>query len=202
MNKTYSESIPSDRGRSPRLALNILQGIFFLSVCLSCKNKPEEINALVGKSNMQEDKAYEVTFIYSEGAKVKARIFAKEFIRNQVAKPPFIDMKGLKVEFFNDSTQVESTVNARYGRYYEQKQNVLLRDSVIIVNRKGEKLETEELVWNQKISKVYTEKFVRITTPTQVMYGDGMEANQDFSWYQITNLKGIFQVKKDQVPAE
>jgi LPS export ABC transporter protein LptC len=202
MTRLFSPYTILSWSKFPRITLNIIQGIFFLSVCLSCKNNPEEINALVGKTNMQEDKAIDVTFIYSEGAKVKARVFAKEFIRNQVAKPSFIDMKGLRVEFFNDSTKVESTVTARYGRYYEQKQNVLLRDSVAIVNKKGEKLQTEELVWNQKLSKIYTEKFVRITTPTQVMYGDGLEANQDFTWYQITNLKGIMQVKKDQVPSD
>ena len=106
------------------------------------------------------------------------------------------------MEFYNDSTIVENTVTAKYARYYENQGNILLRDSIVIVNRKGEKLETEELVWNDKLKKFYTEKFVKITTPSQVMYGDGLEANQDFSWYQITNIKGVMQVNKSEVPGE
>ncbi len=108
--------------------------------------------------------------------------------------------KGVKVEFYNDSEQVTSTLTAQYARYYEQQQNILVRDHIVIVNKKGEKLETEEMVWNQTIKKFFTEKPVKITTPTQVLYGDGLEANEDFSFYTIKNLKGQVQVNKGDVP--
>ncbi|MCB9046511.1 MAG: LPS export ABC transporter periplasmic protein LptC [Chitinophagales bacterium] len=170
-------------------------------ILVGCKNDPKEINALVNKSSMQEDKADEVTIIYSERGQSKIRMYATEFIRNEVAKPPYVDMrKGLKVEFFNDSTRVESTLTAQYARWYEGKGNVLIRDSVVVVNKKGETLRTEELIWNQNVKKFYTEKFVRINTPDQVMYGDGLEANEDFSWYRIKNPKGIVRVNKEEVP--
>lgn len=181
--------------------LKLIQGILFLILLSACKNDTKEINDLVGKIAVQEDKAEDVVFIYSEDAKVKARLFAKEFVINEIAKPPFWDArKGLRVEFFDDSTHIESTLTARYGRYYPQQKNILIRDSVVIVNKKGERLATEELVWNQKLRKFYTEKFVRIKTATQIMYGDGLEANEDFTWYQITNIKGILQVNKSEVP--
>jgi LPS export ABC transporter protein LptC len=183
------------------LTRTIIPGIFFLCLA-SCKNDPKDIDALVNKTAAQEDKAFDVTILYSENGKLKARLFTKEFVRNEVAKPPFVDMKKkLFVEFFDDSTmEVTSTLNAKYARYYEQQENVLIRDSIVVVNKKGERLNTEELVWNQKLRKFYTEKFVRITTPTQVMYGDGLEANEDFSWYQIKNPKGIVKVDKTDVP--
>jgi LPS export ABC transporter protein LptC len=128
-------------------------------------------------------------------------MYATEFIRNEIAKPPFVDMrKGLKVEFFDDSTHVESTLTALYARWYEGKGNVLIRDSVVVVNKKGETLRTEELIWNQNVKMFYTEKFVRINTPDQVMYGDGLEANEDFSWYRIKNPKGVVRVNKEEMP--
>ncbi len=184
-------------------ALKLIQGILFVAVFASCKNDMSEINAVVNKSQGQEEKAYDVTLIYSSEAKVQARLFAKEFVRNEVAKPTYIDLKkGLKVEFYDDSLNVQSTLTAKYARIYEQKQNVLIRDSVLIVNKKGEKLRTEELVWNQTIQKFYTDKAVSITTGTQTLYGDAMEANHDFSWYRITNLRGSMSVEKDKVPGE
>jgi LPS export ABC transporter protein LptC len=178
-------------------ALSLFQGILFLAFFSSCKNDMKEINDVVSKSQVQEEKAYDVTVIYSSEAKVQARLFAKEFVRNEVAKPAFIDLKkGLKVEFYDDSLHIQSTLTAKYARIYEQKQNVLIRDSVLIVNKKGEKLRTEELVWNQGIQKFYTDKKVSITTGTQTLYGDAM----DFSWYRITNLRGTMSVEKDKVP--
>lgn len=181
---------------------NILPGILLCTIFMfSCKNDPKEINALVTKGTAQEDKAYDVTILQSENGSVKVRLFAKEFIRNDVAKPPYIDMKkGLKAEVFNDSMVVESTLTAKYARFYEKQGNILIRDNIVVINKKGEKLETEELVWNQGAKKVFTEKFVKITTPSQVMYGDGLEANEDFTWYRILNPKGIVQVNKGELP--
>lgn len=185
-----------------QITRSVYPGLLFVLVMLAaCRNDPKEIDRLVTKQTPQEDRAEDVTILYSEHGKLKARLFAKEFIRNEVAKPPFTDMKkGLKVEFFNDSLKIESVLTARYARYYEKQENVLIRDSIVVVNKKGERLNTEELIWNQSIRKFYTEKFVRITTPTQVMFGDGLEANEDFSWYEIKNPKGIVQVNKSEVP--
>lgn len=184
-----------------KITRSLIPGILFFSLVCSCKNDPKQINALVSKSTLQEDKADEVTIFYSENGKTKAKLYAKEFVRNEVAKPPFTDMKkGINVLFYDDSLKVESTLTAKYARYYEKQGNILIRDSIVVVNKKGEKLNTQELVWNQRIRKFYTEKFVKIFTPTQVMYGDGLEANEDFSLYEIKHPTGIVQVDKDEIP--
>lgn len=178
-----------------------LPGILFLVLFAACKNDPKEIDALVTKGAQQEDKAEEVTILYSDNGHMKMRLFAKEFVKNDVAKPPYTDMrKGIRVEFYDDSMNVESTLTARYARYYEKQGNILIRDSIVIVNKKGEKLNTEELVWNQSAKKLFTEKFVKIITASQVMYGDGLEANEDFTWYRILNPKGIVSVNKSEMP--
>lgn len=184
-----------------KLTRTLLPGILLFAMVIGCKNDPKEINALVTKGAQQEDKAEDVTILYSDNGHVKMKLYAKEFVKNDVAKPPYTEMRrGLKVEFFDDSMKVESTLNARYARYYEKQNNILIRDSIVVVNKKGEKLNTEELVWNQSAKKLFTEKFVKITTPTQVMYGDGLEANEDFTWYRILNPKGIVAVDKKEIP--
>lgn len=167
----------------------------------ACNNSMTEINELTNRAKVGEDRGQDVTILYSIGGIVKARLFAHTFIRNESADPPYTEMKdGLRAEFFNDSAQLKSTVTARYGRYYEREGNVLLRDSVHVVNDKGEQLDTQELIWNEKMQKFFTEKPVRITTPTQVLIGTGMEASRDFSDYQITNIKGSVQLEKGQLP--
>ncbi len=172
-----------------------------LLLVMSCKNDPDEINELVNKTAPKVDKADDVSIIYSEKGRTKIRMFTKEFVRNEVAKPAYTDMRnGLKIEFFNDSTVIETTLTALYGRYYEEEGNVLIRDSVVVINKKGDTLRTEELIWHQDAKKIYTEKFVRINTPDQIMYGDGLEANEDFSWYRILRPKGVVKVEKEKAP--
>lgn len=185
----------------PRFMRAILIPGLLFSLLASCKNDPKEVTALTGRSVYQVDRAEDVTLIYSEQGRVRARIYAKEYIANESARPPYMDMnKGIKAEVYNDSMHVESTLTANYARYYEKQGNFLIRDHIVVVNKKGDTLHTEELVWNQGIQRFFTEKFVKISTPTLTMYGDGLEANEDFSWYRIMNQKGTMLVDKGEVP--
>ena len=179
----------------------IFPGILF--ALASCTNSMKEINEVMSKAKVGEDRATDVTILYSKGGHVSARLFAHTFIRAEGASRPYTEMKdGLKVEFFNDSLQIINTLTAGYARGYERENNVLIRDSVHIVNDKGEHLYTSELVWNQKMQKFFSEKPVRIVTPTHTLMGTGMEASQDFSYHHIYNLTGEVQVEKSKMPGE
>ncbi|MES2702556.1 MAG: LPS export ABC transporter periplasmic protein LptC [Bacteroidota bacterium] len=178
----------------------VFPGILFVSVH-ACKNDPAEIRALTSKTFIQEDRATDVTAIYSQDGKVSMRLFAHDFVRNEHAKRPYIDMnRGLRVEFYNDSGEVANVLTADSSRYYEAQGDIIVWDSVQIVSKKGEKLNTEELIWNEKMQKFFTEKAVKITTPNDILYGDGMEANRDFTWYKITYPKGMVKVNKAELP--
>jgi len=156
---------------------------------------------LINAQELRREKAKNVTIIYSKMGHTKAQLKAKTFIQMKRAEPPYVEMKdGLSVEFFNDTLGITSTLYAKYGRYFEATQNVLVRDSVVVENSKQEKLETEELIWNEKLQTFHTDRFVKVTTPFQIIYGDGLEANQDFSWYKITNVRGTLGVEEGQFP--
>ena len=161
----------------------------------------KEINELVTKGQAQEDRAKEVLVYYSKEAHVTSRLFANTYVRNQAAHPSYIDLSdGIKVDFFDDSLNIKNTLTARYARWYDQKENVLIRDSVHVINNKGEQLFTQELVWNENLREFYTDKPVKIVTATQVINGTGLEANQDFSWYQISSITGAVKINKATVP--
>jgi LPS export ABC transporter protein LptC len=181
-------------------------GCFLLSLFFffaSCNNDLKKIHQTIDKSILNNERADSVTIIYSKEGHTKAQMFAKTFNHVQDAKPPYIEMKnGLKVLFYDDSLHVQSTMHAKYGKYFEQSGNVLVRDSVVVYNIKNEQLNTEELVWSEKLQKFYTEKFVKISTPTQVIYGDGLESDQTFSDYTILNVKGTIGVKKTSLPLQ
>lgn len=168
-----------------------------------CKNDMKKIKTTLNRSMLNTERADEVQIIYSKEGHTKAQLFTKTFNHIQNTIPTYIEMKnGLKVEFYDDSLKVLSTLTSKYGKMFEDTGNVLVRDSVVVTNAKNEQLNTEELVWNEKLQKFYTEKFVKISTPTQVIYGDGLESNQTFTQYKITNVKGIIGVNKNTLPAQ
>ena len=73
---------------------------------------------------------------------------------------------------------------------------MIVRKNVVVINEKGNQLNTEHLVWDEKQQKLLSNEFVKITTPDEIMYGTGFEANQDFSKYRIFNIKGTISLKK------
>ncbi|MBL7766501.1 MAG: LPS export ABC transporter periplasmic protein LptC [Chitinophagaceae bacterium] len=183
-----------------RLFFVIVLGSLMFSL-YSCKQDLKSGVKVLDKSLLNTERAEEVTIIYSKEGHTQAMLYTKSFNHIQNVIPSYIEMKkGLKVEFFDDSLHVQSTLTAKYGKYFESNGNVLVRDSVVVTNKKNERLNTEELVWNEKLQKFYTEKFVKISTPTQVIYGDGLESNQNFSVYKITNVKGIIGISKSALP--
>lgn len=180
------------------------QGFLLVVCCIlltACTNDLKQLPPDASVKDLDNDRALDVTFIRSEKGITKAELHTNEFIKNDNANPPYVDMlKGLKVDFFNDSLKVESTLTARTARYYTKSGNIIVRDSVVVVNRRGEKLQTEELIYNQKLERFYTEKFVRITIGDQITFGEGMEANQDFTWFRIKKQRGTIPVSNADFP--
>ncbi|SFD30423.1 LPS export ABC transporter protein LptC [Chitinophaga sp. CF118] len=137
----------------------------------------------------------DIESIYSQLGKVKAKLTAPLMLRH-MQPPVYVEFnKGLKVLFFNDTLQVESTLTARYGKYFENDANIYLRDHVVVINKKGERLDCEELNWDSKKEIFYSNKAVRISTVTDTLYGTGLESNQDFSNYTILHPSGPFIIR-------
>lgn len=181
----------------------ILPVFFFWTAFCACGNSDADINKMRGVGKMKiKDKAKKVTLYYSDKGQVKAVVHAEEMFRNEAADPAYTEIRnGLQVEFLNDSLGVESTLTAKSAKIFDGESNVIVREQVVVVNKKGERLETEEIVWNQRLDKFYTTKNVVIRTPPdQVMNGTGLEANADFSWYKITRLRGNISVDNEGIP--
>lgn len=185
---------------SNNIARILVPGVLFM-VIAACKNDRGDIEALTGKGSRQEDRAENVTLIYSKEGKMKLRAYARYFVRSESADPAFIDMnRDLKAEFFDDSGKVEHVLTADSSRYYTTKGDVIVWDSVRVVSASGQELTTPELIWSDGIQKFFTEKPVKIASASEVLYGEGLEANSDFSWYKILKPRGTVAVNKGELP--
>ena len=105
--------------------------------------------------------------------------------------------KGVNIEFYGQQTQKSSILTAKKGKYNKDKNLYTVTDDVVIVNQEEhKKLNTEELHWNPVTKKIYTDKFVRIETPQELLTGTGLESNEDFSNYRILKVSGVFPMQE------
>jgi LPS export ABC transporter protein LptC len=110
------------------------------------------------------------------------------------ADPPYAEFRsGIKVDLYNnknDSVRVTS-------KYAKCTDNNLweLRDSVVIINENNEKLETELLFWNQEKDRIYTDRFVKITSEDEVTQGIGFESDSHLIKRRIFKVTATIYLK-------
>ncbi|HSN60200.1 MAG TPA: LPS export ABC transporter periplasmic protein LptC [Ferruginibacter sp.] len=176
----------------------LILGCFFL---VSCENDEAEVKSLFTKKlGVEEARIIKLTF--TTGGKTKAILTSPLMLRVQDTITYVEFPKTLEVNFYNDSAKVESTMTALYGRYKESQNIVFLKDSVKIINTKGETLNTDELYWDRSRTgfEFYTDKPVRIRTLTHIIDGVGMEASQDFKQRVIRKVTGMIKIPSSQFP--
>lgn len=171
---------------------------FFMA---ACENDQQEVDRFFSKKTAVEE-ALQIESYLSQGGHTKAKLTAPYMIRS-LADSPFVEFpKTLHVDFYNDTLQIESTMDALYARHMEFARKVLLKDSVVVINKvKGDTLRTSELWWDQNKEEFYTDKLVRIYQKTGYTIGrNGLRAKQDFSEWWILGSSGERLVSDSGVP--
>jgi len=168
---------------------SILFGLLFFS---ACENDMNEVNRLFSKEETQVETAIGVEMLYSDSAILKLRIVTPKLVRHLNPQEPFQEFpEGLIVEFFSENGQeVTSRLTANYAERFENSNKFVIQDSVVWVSESGERLESEELIWEEEADRVHTKKFVVIRRPGEIIYGHGFESNQKFTQWRIWAIEG------------
>ena len=168
-----------------------------LLTILSCENDLTEINRLFDPEAVTSEVAHDVEMLYSDSAIVQVRIRAPRMIRHldkKNVRQEFPD--GMNVDFFGPGQRVDSRLRSNYAMRFDEKKQIVVRDSVVWQSNNGEQLETEELTWDEKSGKVFTNRFVTLRRPEEIIYGVGFEAEQDFSRSRIKAIEGRIRVEE------
>jgi LPS export ABC transporter protein LptC len=172
--------------------------LFFFSVT-SCKNSLEEVNSLPVRDTAPIETGIDMEVIYSDSAQIKALMKAPLYKRYEGDNPYFEMPRGLTVYFYDSLMQVKTKLTARYAIKYDKKNVMEVRNDVVVVNQKGERLNTEHLVWDEKTRRIYSDVFVKITESDKVVYGEGLDAPESFERWTIKKPKGSFYIKTDDM---
>jgi len=165
-----------------------------LSGFCSCENNIDTVNLITAKDKTPQQTEENATYVYTDSARLKFKLQAP-LIKNFGGKNPYRECpNGMNVDFFDDSMHVSSHINSNYAIQHETTKIMEADGNVVVINKKGEKLNTEQLFWDANKHTIYTAKFVQIKTTTEILYGDGLESNEDFTNYTITNIRGTVQL--------
>lgn len=166
----------------------------------ACENDERKIKELTGNVTEVEE-ARNIESYLSESGHMKARLTAPLMIRVLKVDSPYVEFpQSLHVDFYNDSTKIESWLDSKYGKYFENQNKVYLRDSVVVINIKGDTLKCPDLWWDQNTKLFYTDKYAEYRAKGKNIYGGkGLEATQDMRSVTFKYPTGIIGVSDEGV---
>jgi LPS export ABC transporter protein LptC len=172
---------------------------FTITVLISsCKNDLDQAKLVTSRANVNIEKGKDVNIQYSDHGKTKIVASARSVTRFNTEKPYMEFSDGIKVSFFSEDGTVGTTMTADYASAVENSNLMTARKNVEVINNKGEKLNTEEIIWDEQKKIIYSNAFVKITTAEEIIWGNGMEANEDFTDYVIKKVIGKVKVKTEK----
>ena len=173
--------------------------VTIIAMLFACKNDLKEVAAMDFSDTVPDISARNIDFTFSDSAMVQIRLTGPVMHAYEGEDPYMVFPEGFMVEFYDSVLNVTTTITGLYGIHYREKKFMEARHNVVVTNfETGERLDTEELIWDMNKEIIYSKKFVKITSEDGVIFGDGLEAEQDFSKRKILNPSGEIEVKEDE----
>ena len=162
---------------------------------LACEEKQVNTTPMVYEGPVRTLENVEI--LHSDSALIKARVKAPTIFMHQNDDRELPD--GMFITFLEADGSTTATLKSDYAYYFSEEDRWLAQGNVVIDNiANQEKLKTEELYWESKTGDVYTEKFVKIESPGEVITGTGLKAKQDFSTWTIEKPEGTFEIEDEE----
>jgi LPS export ABC transporter protein LptC len=189
--------------RQAKVLLNGIFRVLLLASALAqpaCKPEPPREKPAAAPMATDFMSAKDIDVIYSEMGHIQARVTGP-VVNRFAGEHPFMEFpKGFLIYIYDSAGSVETTISGDYGKRNESTHLMEAKGHVVVRNEiKHEQLNTEFLTWDEKKRIIYTRVPVKITTPDKVLFGDGLESNENFTRYSILHPRGEMKVQKDSL---
>jgi len=165
---------------------------------VSCSNDLDSVAAVEVSASGPDRVSEAATYLYSDSGRVLNQLRAGRVSEYITTTPQRTELEeGIELTFFNRDGEPGSVLKARKGRMLPEAKRMEVEDQVVFTNAKGERLETEQLIWSQDSHRVHTDRPVRITREQDILFGQGLDANEDFSRYTIRRITGSLYLDHD-----
>lgn len=177
----------------------ILISLLTFILLASCENDLEVINSFSNDGDVAMQTMSDADIVVTDSGMVQVTIKAPLILNFPQSSEPHLEFpEGLHTIFYDKEGMPETELTAKYGIYFSQTALWEARDSVEVINREGEILNTEQLFWDEKKKLIYSNTFVKVTRPDEIIIGEGFESNENFTRWKIKKIQGTIYLKDEQ----
>jgi LPS export ABC transporter protein LptC len=173
----------------------LIPAFVLLILLISCERKADPLaNAEI--LTLPSHTVIDFETIFTDSGKVQLIMRAPLMERYDKTEIPYAEFKsGMYIEFWDGHEKPVATASSKYARYTEDKKKIWeLKDSVVVINEDNDKLETEQLFWDEEKDQIYTDRFVKITSEVQTIMGTGFESDSRLTRRVIKNVTATIYV--------
>ncbi|MCX6234636.1 MAG: LPS export ABC transporter periplasmic protein LptC [Bacteroidetes bacterium] len=166
----------------------------------ACENDIKTVGLFSRIDTLPVESVKEIQVIQSDSGRITFILTSQQLNRYEGNDPYMEFPKGFKIIFYDSAMQIKSQLTADYGVSFERRKIMEAKNNVEVINyQKNEKLNTEHLVWDQKKKLIYSDVFVKITSPDKTIFGEnGLEADEQFNSYTLKKAKGEIRFDQDK----
>ena len=142
------------------------------------------------RSEMPQQELYNSTITFYQNDKLSSVLKAGRIRKYERNATVYLD-SGVVVDFFSEDGKHTSTLWADSARTDEVRKDMTAMGHVKAKSDSGETLETNTLNWINRTRKIRSETNVKLSTPTDTIYGIGFMSDEHLRNWSIEKPQGI-----------
>ena len=171
------------------VALSLMGSAILLFSCGSATSNTEVVN----NEALMTERSENLMILMSENGR-RSYLFKTPLLEGYtLASDPYREFrKGVHITTYqNDSlTTVNATLVANYAIYYEKRELWEAKGDVVVEKADGTKLYTQQLFWNSKTGRIYSNVDSKIIKGTDVFMGEGFESDEELKDWRFRRMSG------------
>jgi LPS export ABC transporter protein LptC len=166
-----------------------------MGMLFACENSIKSIQEITMEDTLPDLTAYNIEYEHISNQHRKVLLKSPYIVRYEGEEPNTTFPEGFEITFYDTTGKAISFISANYGINLINKKIMQARNNVVVINYETqEQLNTENLVWDQNKHEIYSNTFVKLSSPDRVVFGDSMRAEESFASREIFNINAELEV--------
>ena len=185
--------------RYAQVALSVAGSAILLFSC----SGPKEQASSTAEEAMMTEYSEDLSIINSQNGRRSYHFVTPLLEGYTLAREPYREFrKGIKITTYQDDSlsSVDAVLTANYAIYYQNRELWEAKGNVVVEKSDGKTLYTQQLFWNARTGKIYSNVDSKIVQNNgrDVFIGEGFESDEEFKDWRFRRMKGRMEVEMKQ----
>lgn len=171
------------------VALSIVGSAILLTACGGEQPVEQE-----SEQTIMTEHSVDLVMVMTENGAKSYRFQTPLMEGYKLAKEPYMEFReGIDIVTYkgeSDTAQVESHLSANYAIFYEERKLWEVKGNVVAKNSDNQTLYTQQLFWDQKSKRIYSNVDCKVLMGQDYWFGEGFESDEELKNWHFRRYRG------------